>query len=392
VIPSRSNPFRATPFSSSFRSDLLRANPLRKDSANPALVRDYGDDLHIFPSRQTRVAVGLLLVVAVLAPLRMSNFQATVLDYAGIAAIGAIGLNLLTGFTGQVSLGHAFFLGTGSYTAAYLGGHRHWPFLLFLIAAAFVGGLVGAVVGPFALRLRGNYLAIITVGLVFIGQHVFENWTSVTGGLNGTSVPTPPRVGPVDFSKLKVFGHVFGRNQGFFYIVWILVALVALTSKNLVRSRPGRAMQAVRDRDVAAEAIGIRLSKYKVLAFVVSSSLAAMAGALFGSYQQFVAPGDFNLFVSLQYIAMIVVGGVGTTFGPILGALFITAVPRLIEQFSDHIPGVTNEPGAKGITVFSLNQAIFGILIIAFLVLEPRGLAALWLRVKAYFRSWPLSY
>jgi branched-chain amino acid transport system permease protein len=366
--------------------------PFTKDSANPSMVRDYGDELQIFASRQTRVVLACFGLLAVLAPLKLSNFQSTVLNYAGIAAIGAIGLNLLTGFTGQVSLGHAFFLGTGSYTAAYLGGQRHWPFVIYLIAAAVIGALVGAVVGPFALRLRGNYLAIITVGLVFIGQHVFESWTSVTGGLNGTSVAAPPKIGPLDFSNLVVFGHTFGRNQGFLYIVWLLVAFVALTSKNLVRSRSGRALQAVRDRDVAAEAIGIRLARYKVLAFIVSSSLAALAGALFGSYQQFVAPGDFGLFVSLQYIAMIVVGGVGTTFGPILGALFITAMPRVIEQYSDRIPGVTSSPGASGITVFSLNQAIFGALIIAFLVLEPRGLAALWLRIKAYFRAWPLSY
>ena len=362
------------------------------DSANPSMVREYGDDLSIFSSRQARVALGLFLVLTLLAPLGLSNFQSTVLNYAGIAAIAALGLNLLTGFTGQVSLGHAFFLGTGSYVAAYFGGHRHWPFLAILAAAAAGGALIGGVIGPFALRLRGNYLAIITVGLIFLGQHVFENWTSVTGGLNGTSVAAPPKIGPVDFSQLDVFGHRFGRNQGFLYIVWPLVALVALTSKNLVRSRTGRAMQAVRDRDIAAEAIGIRLSRYKVLAFVVSSSLAALGGALFGTYQQFVAPGDFGLSVSLQYVAMIVVGGVGTTFGPILGALFVTAVPRLIEQFSGSIPGVANSPGARGITVFSLNQAIFGVLIIAFLVIEPRGLAALWMRTKTYFKTWPLSY
>jgi branched-chain amino acid transport system permease protein len=369
---------------------LMRAQG--KNSANPSLVREYADDLRIFGSRQTRVVLGLLFVAALLAPLKMSNFQSTVLDYAGIAAVGALGLNLLTGYTGQVSMGHAFFLGSGAYVAAYLGGQHHWPFVVFLVAAGIVGALIGAVVGPFALRLRGNYLAIITVGLVFIGQHLFESWTSVTGGLNGTSVAAPPRIGPVNFAELSILGHRFGRNQGFFYIIWFIVAMVALTSKNMIRSRSGRAMQAVRDRDVAAEAIGIRLARYKVLAFVVSSSLAALAGALFGSYQQFIAPGDFGLFVSLQYIAMIVVGGVGTTFGPILGALFITAVPRLIEQFSDRLPGVASEPGAKGITVFSLNQAIFGVLIIAFLVLEPRGLAALWLRLKAYFRAWPLSY
>lgn len=365
---------------------------LSPSTANPAMVREYGDDLHIFSSRQTRVALGVLVVLAALAPLKLSAFQSSVLVYAGIAAIAAIGLNLLVGFTGQVSLGHSFFIGTGAYVVAYFGGQRNWPFLVSMVVAAAIGGLIGAVIGPFALRLRGNYLAIITLGLVFIGQHVFENWTSVTHGLNGTPVNSPPIVGPVNFAHLEVFGHRFTRDAGYFYVTWILVAVVALTAKNLTRSRAGRAMQAVRDRDAAAEVIGIRLARSKVLAFVVSSSLAAVAGTLLGSYQQFVAPGDFSLFLSLQYIAMIVVGGVGTTFGPILGALFITAMPRVIEAFSDRIPGVASAPGAKGITVFSLNQALFGVLIIGFLVLEPRGLAALWLRVKAYFRAWPFSY
>jgi branched-chain amino acid transport system permease protein len=370
----------------------MSARWFTRSSANPAMVREHGDDLTIFSSRQTRIALGVLIVAVALAPLELSTFQSSVLVYAGIAAIGAIGLNLLTGFTGQVSLGHAFFIGTGAYVTGYLAGQRGWPFLVCLVAAAAVGGLIGALIGPFALRLRGNYLAIITLGLVFLGQHLFENWDSVTGGLNGTPVNAPPKVGPVDFAHLTVFGHSFTRDQGYFYLVWMLVAVVALTAKNLTRSRAGRAMQAVRDRDAAAEAIGVHLASTKVLAFVVSSSLAAMAGALFGSYQQFVSPSDFTLFVSLQYIAMVVVGGVGTTFGPILGALFITAMPRVIEEFSDRIPGVASQAGASGITVFSLNQALFGVLIIAFLILEPRGLAALWLRIKAYFRTWPFSY
>jgi branched-chain amino acid transport system permease protein len=370
----------------------VKARLRSRSSANPAMVRAFGDDLHIFSSRQTRVVLAMLVVLAALAPLRMSAFQSSVLVYAGIAAIGALGLNLLTGFTGQVSLGHAFFIGSGAYVAAYFGGQRGWPFVVCLVVAAAIGGLIGAVIGPFALRLRGQYLAIITLGLVFLGQHVFENWDSVTGGVTGTSVDAEPIIGTVNFADLRILGHTFTRDQGYFYLTWILVAFVALTAKNLTRSRAGRAMQAVRDHDAAAEVIGIRLAHSKVLAFVVSSSLAAMAGALFGSYQQFVSPGDFGLFLSLQYIAMIVVGGVGTTFGPIVGALFITAMPRVVEEFSDRIPGVASEPGATGITVFSLNQALFGALIVAFMVLEPRGLAALWLRIKAYFRTWPFSY
>lgn len=366
---------------------------MRRTGPNPAMVRRHGDDIRLFRTWPVRLLLLGLAVVWFAAPGNMTDFQLSVAIYAGIAAIGAIGLNLLTGFAGQVSLGHAAFLGAGAYSAAYIGGELGWPLPVWLAVAAVVGAAVGAVVGPFALRLRGNYLAVITLGLVFLGQHIFENWTSVTGGLNGRSVDAGVDVGVVNLASPQFADRVYTRDQGYFWLVWALVAVVALTAKNLTRSRSGRAMQAVRDRDVAAEAIGVRIARYKVLAFVLSSSLAAMAGALWGSYQRFVSPGEFTLLVSIQYVAMIVIGGVGTIFGPILGALFVTVVPRIIEQFSGSIPGVANDSGSGGlITVFSLNQAIFGLLVIGFLVWEPRGLAALWLRLRAYFRSWPFSY
>jgi branched-chain amino acid transport system permease protein len=360
-------------------------------TANPAMVRRYGDDLRLFRTRSMKIAYVTLAVVVALLPFRMSDFQASVMVYAGVAAIGAIGLNLLTGFTGQVSLGHAAFLGAGAYTAAYVGGELDLPFLVWLPVAGLVSAAVGAAIGPFALRLRGNYLAIVTLGLVFVGQYVFENWTSVTGGSNGRSVTAPVAIGPLDFADLSIFGRQLTRDGGYFYLVWILVAVVALLAKNLVRSRPGRAMQAVRDRDQAAEAIGVHLARYKVLAFVISSALAGMAGALYGSYQRFVNPAEFSLFVSIAYIAMIVVGGAGTIFGSVLGAVFITTVPRVIEELSA-IPAVERLLETLGITVFSLNQAVFGLLIVLFLILEPRGLAAIWLRIRLYFRAWPFSY
>jgi branched-chain amino acid transport system permease protein len=266
------------------------------------------------------------------------------------------------------------------------------PMPLWLAAAALVGALVGGVVGPLALRLRGSYLAIITLGLVFIGQHVFENWETVTGGLTGRSVEAPVALGPVDFAELEIAGHTFTRNGGYFYLIWGMVAIVALLIKNLMRTRLGRAFQAVRDRDAAAAVIGVRLARTKVMSFVISSSLAGMAGALYGSYQRFVNPDEFGLSMSIEYVAMIVIGGVATIYGPVLGALFITIVPHLIEQWSDKIPGVATEPGESGITVFALNQALFGVLIIGFLLFEPRGLAAIWLRIRTYFQAWPFSY
>ncbi|HEU5083612.1 MAG TPA: branched-chain amino acid ABC transporter permease [Acidimicrobiales bacterium] len=365
---------------------------MRRSSANRGLSRSHADDIRLWRS-VSPWGVGLLVVAGLALPFAMSDFQSSVAVYAGIAAIAGIGLNLLTGFTGQVSLGHAAFLGVGAYTAAYLGTELELPLVVWLPGAALAGGLVGGVIGPFALRLRGNYLAIVTIGLVFIAQYVFESWTSVTGGLNGRSVTSPTEVGPVDVEGLEVFGRTLTRDQGWFYLVWLLVGFVALTTKNLVRSRVGLAMQAVRDRDRAAEAIGVRLARYKVLAFVLSSSLGAAAGALHASYQRFIHPSEFSLYLSITYIAIIGVGGIGIVFGGVVGALFITAIPRLIEEISPSIPFVSTGTGDDGfITVFSLNQAIFGLLIITFLVLEPRGLAAMWLRVRLYFRAWPFSY
>ena len=361
---------------------------------HPNMTRRYDDELRLFRSRSSKAGLVLLLAGFVLLPqILTDDFWLSILNYAGIAAIGAIGLNLLTGYTGQVSLGHAFFLGCGAYVAAQVGDELGLPLPLWLLAAAVFGGLLGALTGPFALRLRGNYLAIVTLGLVFLGEHVFRNADSITGGNSGTSVDAPTHVGLFDIKEAEILGTLWSPNQAWFWVIWGLVGIVALLSKNIVRTRPGRAIQAVRDRDVAAEVIGVRLGSYKVGAFALSSALAAMAGALYGTYQQFVSPEEWSLFLSIQYIAIIIVGGVGTIFGSILGALFLGGLPALIERYSESIPGVQSSASDSGfISVFSFNQAVFGVLIVLFLVFEPRGLAAIWLRIKAYFKAWPFSY
>ncbi|MGH2847845.1 MAG: branched-chain amino acid ABC transporter permease [Thermoleophilaceae bacterium] len=377
-------------------SGATRRLPLGRARARPnrGLTRRYEDELRLFRTRSAQAGLAALIAVWALLPVMVTDdFWLSVLNYAGITAIGAIGLNLLTGYTGQVSLGHAFFLGVGAYAAAQLGGELDLPLVLWLPGAALVGALIGAAVGPFALRLRGNYLVIVTLGLVFLGEHLFRNLDSVTGGNSGTSVVAPVSIGPIDFAELTLLGSGYTLNQGYFWLIWGLVAICALLVKNIVRTRPGRALQAVRDRDLAAEVIGVRLGRYKVGAFAVSSALAAMAGAMYGSYQQFVSPSEWSLFLSIQYIAIIIVGGVGTIFGSVLGALFLGGLPSLIERYSDSIPGVSTGAGGEGfISVFSLNQVIFGALIVLFLIFEPRGLAAIWLRVKGYFKSWPFSY
>ena len=363
---------------------------------NLRMALRYEDDLKLFKSRLARVALIVLGVFLVLYPLSTrSDFWLTVMNYAGILAIGAIGLNLLTGYTGQVSLGHAFFVGVGAYCTVFFGSHHHQPMIVWLVAAAVIGGVLGALIGPFALRLRGNYLAVVSLALVFLGLHVFRNWDSLTGGPGGTSLAVPMKLGPIDFTKLSLGSQVYTKNQSFFLLVWGVAALMALIAKNIVRTRPGRAMQAVRDRDVAAEVIGVSLFRYKVGAFVVSSAMAAVAGALFAGYQGFVQPDDWGLALAIEYLAIIIVGGIGTIFGSILGALFIAAIPQLVNRYSGSIPLVTKTVGQTHgfhLSVFQLNQAIFGVLIVLFLVIEPRGLAAVWLRLKAYVKSWPFSY
>ncbi len=364
---------------------------MAKPSAD--MATRYEDELKLFRSGFSKAAVVVGLVVFLAVPFQVTNFWLLILNYAGIAVVGAVGLNLLTGFTGQLSLGHAFFIGCGAYTAAWFGVEQELPLIVWLPLCAVVGAAIGALIGPFALRLRGQYLVIVTLGLLFFAGYLFDNWESLTGGGNGTPTNAPLALGPLDFNDLQVFGLSFDQEQGVFWLVWALAGVATLLAKNLVRSRPGRAMQAVRDRDVAAEVVGVSLARYKIGAFAVSSAMAAVAGGLLGAFQGYVVPGEFSdelgLLLSIQYIAIIIIGGVGTIFGSVLGAIVLGALPQLIDEDSDQIPLIAD---GELIGADSLNIVVFGLLIVLFLMFEPRGLAAVWLRLKAYFKSWPFSY
>lgn len=364
-----------------------------------ALVLEHGDDLRLLRTPSAKVAAVALVALYVAIPVLelLGDSSLRTMATVGIFATGAIGLNLLTGFTGQVSLGHAFFIGAGTYTAGYLGATRGWPLGLYLPAAALVGFALGAVIGPFALRLRGNYLVIVTLGLLFIGRHVFNNWDSVTGGNRGIRLrDAEVALGPLDFTKLELGGRTYSREAGFFWLSWAVVAIGALLAKNLVRSRTGRAMQAVRDRDLSAEVIGVNLARTKVGAFAWSSAYACVAGALNGLLVRQAGPADFDLFLSITFVAIIIIGGVGTILGSILGALFVIGGRELISQHSDTgllEPLISSSPGDAGwFTVGELNAILFGVFIVVFLLLEPRGLAALWLRAKAWVLRWPFAW
>jgi branched-chain amino acid transport system permease protein len=364
---------------------------------NPDMITDYRQDLRLFPSRAMQVGIVVLALLWLALPMQLEDSWLTILNSIAVFAIGGVALNLLTGYTGQVSLGHAFFMAVGAFTAAYL-AKNGWPFAVWLVAGGLVGAAIGALVGPLALRLHGNYLAIVTIGLLFVGEHLFDQWSTVSGGARGTRVGASLALGPLDFDKLNLFGTTYTRAQGRFWLLWFLVALVALLAKNIVRSRPGRAMQAVRDRDIAAEVIGVSLLRTKVGAFAVSSGLAAVAGALLATtVLSFINPGQFGggagLVLSIQFVAVIIIGGMGTIYGSVLGAIVVGGLPQLIQRTSSSLPFLKQGTADAGyITVASFNNALFGLLVIVFLLAEPLGLAGVWMRVKTYFRSWPFSY
>lgn len=328
----------------------------------------------------------------------MMTDETLVLLSVGLAmAVGAIGLNLVTGYAGQISLGHAFFVGLGAYTASVLGGNPEGrdlglglDALIWLPAAGLVAGLVGALLAPVAVRLRGLYLAIVTLGLVFIGVHLFREMTVVTGGAGiGRRGPDLVVLG-VD---IGVDGTVLTGEQATYLIVLIVLLVMAIGARNLVRSRIGRAFAAVRDRDLAAEPMGINLFRVKMIAFAVSSAYAGVAGALLATVSGYIEPSGFGLLMSIQFLAMILLGGLATISGSIAGALFITFLPRLTQSVAGVLPFMDHSGNGSGLlSAFQLEQILYGLLIVVFVVVEPAGLMGIWNRIQTYWRSFPFTY
>jgi branched-chain amino acid transport system permease protein len=360
----------------------------------PMLYTAYGQELSLFNTLTKKVMVGLLLVLAALAPFGLVDKDLKLLATACVTAIGAIGLGLITGYAGQVSLGHAFFLAVGAYTAAVISGNPDGRALgygvqeiwIWLPAAGLVAALAGVIVAPLATRLRGLYLAIVTLGLVFIGEYFLREWSEVTGGSGiGRPAPTPALFG----ERLDVTGPLFTRDQKLYWLMLVLLVIFAVAARNIARSRVGRAFNAIRDRDIAAGVMGVNLARYKTVAFAVSSFYAGCAGALFYVSVGFFVPDSFNLEMSVLFIAMVLIGGAGTISGAILGAFFFTYLPTLTRQIpSDIISGAaTDTPN-----IFQLQLVLYGALIVGFLIFEPRGLFGLWIRMRNFWKGWPFKY
>jgi branched-chain amino acid transport system permease protein len=326
-----------------------------------------------------KVLLALVLAAALLLPAGSSNFFVHLMNLCFLAAIGALGLMILTGYCGQISLGHAAFLAIGAYTTVILTLHLNAPFIVVVPTAAISGAIVGFIVGLPSLRFRGVYLAISTLAMhyaiIFAATTYQSNFTRSASA--GITIPDPS-IGPF---ALK-------GDLKWYYFLLAVVTLVTIACVNLMRTQPGRAWMAIRDREIAAEALGINLARYKLLAFMVSSTLASMSGSLMAYYSNVVTVEAFTLELAVIYVAMIIVGGMGSILGALMGAVFITLLPYGIDSAFESLPRSWH----FGSTVFGVQVGAVGACIILFLLFEPKGLAEIWRRIETYFDRWPFRY
>jgi len=342
-----------------------------------AFKTSYRADMALFQNTWVKSWLGVLIALVLIAPLGLSRYQLTILNEMAIAVIGALGLNLLIGYTGQISLGHGAFVAIGAYTTALLTGNLNIPFLVSLPLSGLMAAALGMLVGLPALRLKGLYLALGTLAFGFIVDYVLFHW-NLTKGDMGLSV-----------KRISLGGFVIQTEGQFFYFAALIAAVATLCAKNIARSKIGRSFVAIRDRDIAAEAMGIPLAKYKVMAFGISSFYAGIAGCLLAHYQQWIVPGSFDLSLSIAYIAMIILGGLGTILGSVLGAILITGIPHGIVYVTDLFK--ESHPVLGGLIV-DLKLGIFGLIVVLALLFEPLGLAGVYRRTKVYWKTWPFKY
>jgi branched-chain amino acid transport system permease protein len=307
-------------------------------------------------------------------PLVGSDYVMAMACIVGIHVIASIGLNVTTGSTGLISLSHAAFMGVGCYAVAWM-ARFHVPFVLALPAAGALTALLGVVVGLPSLRVKGLYLAIATLAAHFILTFLFRELEPITGGVRGINIERP-----------ALFGLELTGDRQVFYMIYGCVFLLGLAATNLGRSHLGRAMVAVRDRDISAEILGVNLLRTKLLAFAIGSFYAGLAGGLLGYLYGAITPDYFQFSLSIFYLAAIIVGGLGRVLGGVLGALFMTFVPEVLRWITQ--VGTQFWPGMSNL-LLPLGQVVFGLLIIGFLIVEPLGLAEVWARIRRTFHLWP---
>ena len=343
--------------------------------------KSYHEEITIFETDFGRLwmLIGLLLLFGVI-PFISSAYTLYIINMIGIYAIAAIGLNLLIGYTGQISLGHGAFFGVGAYTAAILATKAGFPFWAALPAAGLMTAAVGMVFGLPSVRLKHLYLCIATLAGQFIIEYVIVQWETLTGGASGIVV-----------ANTTLFGLDLGNDRTFFYVIFVCLVFLTWVAVNLVRTRFGRAFIAIRDNDRAAEGMGVPIFQYKLLSFAISSFFAGIGGALYAYYMMSITPEPFNLWLSIEFIAMIIIGGLGSIPGSVFGAIFIVGLNEVLSSATEYLMNVGASTG-MAITIAPLREFVYGLAIILFIIFEPKGLAEVWRIVRSNFRLWPFSY
>lgn len=322
-------------------------------------------------------AVGAVVALSLL-PSFAGGYLLNLATMAGIAAIGVLGLNLLCGVAGQLSLGHAGFLALGGYAQAILVSDYGVPGWAALPLSGVLAAAASLVVGIPSLRLRGLYLALTTLAFAYIVRHLILISEDITRGSSG--MPVPP---------LEVAGLRFDQQASFYLLVLALLVAFTLFTLNLMRSKVGRAWKAIRDHDIAASAMGISLTRYKLLAFMVSAFYAGVAGALMALHIRYVNVDNFSLLLSVEALAMIIVGGLGRTHGAIMGAIFLSLLHELIRIGFGY--GGSALQALLTDRIYEIKEILYGVVILLFLRLEPEGLAGIWRKTKRFWVKWPLS-
>ncbi|MBI5015935.1 MAG: branched-chain amino acid ABC transporter permease [Deltaproteobacteria bacterium] len=338
----------------------------------------YKDDMKVLPTRFVQVWVAAFLVLLYVFPLLASNYLISMATTIGIAVIGALGINIVTGFTGQISLGQGAFLGVGAFACSYYMREFHMPFWIAMPAAGLTTAAVGMVFGLPSARLKGLYLAIATLAAQFILEYLFMHMDFFTGGSNGISSPAP-----------EFRGFTFESDRSKYYLTISVAVIAVLFAVNLLRSRDGRAFVAVRDHYLSAEIMGVHLFKYRLLSFSVSAFYAGIAGSLWGIYTGYITAEHFTIHESINYLAMIIIGGLGSVLGAIYGAIFMTLLPQLLTVGTGAMANIFPK---IGFLIMSFKDGIFGLIVILFLIFEPDGLAHRWRLIKAYWKLYPFSY
>jgi branched-chain amino acid transport system permease protein len=338
----------------------------------------YRGDMTIRKTALQRGRLALLVAALLVLPVFASSFYLSVATSIALAVPGALALSLLTGVAGQISLGNAAFMGIGATTAAVLATETGLPFLLIVPTAALVTGLIGMIVGIPSLRVRGLYLIIATLALHFVMVYGFRR---VQGALVGEAGFILPRA--------SVEAFTFSSTRSWYYLLLAFAGVVTLAHVNIVRSRMGRAWLAIRERDIAAEILGVPVGLYKIKAFGFTSAIIGTQGALAAYYIGVVSYDTFTLHLAIAYVAMIIIGGLGSHVGAIYGAIFVTALPYILNLTFDRLPGAVATYLER--SIFELQSGVYGLLIIVFMMFEPRGLAELTHRMRKYFVLWPFS-